>query len=311
MARLMLAAPIILGIALAGCAATPDSGAPDSTGSLSMLGAGAPKDPNAAVDYWGTAYAKNPHDEKAAIAYAHALKADGTKDKALSILQQASFYNPDSQLLAGEEGRLALDMGQQDFAEKLLTRANDPAKPDWRVLNALGTLQAQKNDRAGALGYFEKANQLAPNDPAVLNNLALSYALGGNAPRAEALLRRAVASGTDVARIRQNLALVLGVEGKYDEAQQVATTDLGADKAKANRDYLQKMVDATPVQLGKHAKPAGALPWQTAVDTTQPTGSPKPVDDGNTAWVVDVASNQPQPAGTPVWSTSVAKVATR
>lgn len=317
MARLKFAAPFILGLTLAGCATVPeDNGAPGATGSLMPMDA--PKDAAAAVDYWSTAYGKNPHNEQAAISYAHALKADGSKDKALGILEQASFYNPDSKLLAGEEGRLALDLGQQDLAEKLLARANDPAHPDWRVLNALGTLQAQKNDRAGAQGYFEKANRLAPNDPAVLNNLALSYALGGDAARAEALLRKAVASGTDVARIRQNLALVLGVEGKYDESQQVSAADLGADKARANRAYLEKMVDATPIQLGKRAKPAAAaapLPWQAAVDTPPPTGPAKPADDAGTAWVVDVAGNQPaQPtpaAGAQNWSTAVAKVASR
>jgi len=298
MARLVLAAPFIAGVLLAGCAALPDSG--DMTGSLSTMGAGVPKDAAAAREYWATAYARNPHDERAAIAFAHALKADGAKDKALSVLQQAAIYNSDSKLIAGEEGRMALDAGQASLAEKLLSRANDPSAPDWRILNALGTLEAQRNNRAGAQGYFEKASKLAPGQPNVLNNLALTYALGGDPAKAEALLRKAAATGGDVKKIRQNLALVLGVEGKTEEAQQLASADLGQDQAKSNRAYMEKMVASTPIALGKAAKL-----WKTALEATPAAPTTKPLDVPNDAWVVDVAS---APAD---WSTKVAKVAAK
>ena len=283
MLRLERFAPIILGALLAGCAGAPNGG--ETTGSLSALPAASPKDSAAAREYWATAYAKNPHDEKAVISFARALKADGAKDKALSVLQQGAIYNSDSLPIAGEEGRLALDMGQRDLAEKLLTRANDPAHPDWRIVNALGTLEAQRSNRAGALGYFEKANALAPNQPNVLNNLALAYALGGDPAKAETLLRKAAASGGDVKKIRQNLALVLGIEGKTGEAQQLAAADIGDDQAKANRDFMEKMVAATPLALGKPAKA-----WKLAVEPAPNPGSAKPLDVPASAWVVDVAS---------------------
>ena len=307
MARLMLAAPFVLGMgmALAGCASGPDA-ASDATGSLAPMSTGAPKDAAAARDYWATAYAKNPHDEHAVIAFARALKADGSKDKALSVLQQAAFYSPDSLPIASEEGRIALELGQNDLAGKLLTRVNDPAHPDWRVLNALGTLEAQRDNRAGALGYFEKANEISPNQPAVLNNLALAEVLGGDAARAEALLRKAAAAGGNVARIRQNLALVLGVEGKYDEAQQLVSADLGEDKAKANRAYLETMVAATPMALGKRTKIASSATWRTAVDAPRPASEGAPVDVPSSAWVVDVVSAPEAAAGS-----SATKLATK
>ena len=311
--RLGLAATLGLGALLAGCADMPSgqgllttSDGTEQTGSLSALDAGVPKNAAAARDYWATAYAKNPHDENAVISFARALKADGAKDKALSVLQQAAMYNADSRAIASEEGRLALDMGQSDLAGKLLNRAYDPANPDWRVLNALGTLEAQHSNRAGAQGYFERANQIAPHESSVLNNLALTYALGGDPTKAETLLRQAAAAGGEVGRIRQNLALVLGVEGKYEEAQQLAAADLGADKAKANRAYVEKMVEATPVPLGKRA--TGGL-WKTAVDTPAPS-SGKPLDIPASAWVIDVASAQPASA-LPAWSADVAKVAAK
>ena len=297
-----LAGTVALGLLLSGCAAAPEQSG--MTGSLSSLGAEAPKGAIAARDYWATAYAKNPHDEKAVISFAHALKADGSKDKALSVLQQAAIYNPDSKTIAAEEGRLALDMGQIDFAEKLLNRANDPVSPDWRILNALGTLQAQRNDRAGAQGYFERAARLQPNDPVVLNNLALCYALGGDPAKAEQMLRKAAAGGGNSQRIRQNLALVLGVEGKHDEAQQLASADLGKDQAEANRQYMQKMVAATPMPLGKRVKPVAETinsAWQTALEKPPQPIPGHPVDSGDHGWIVDVAkAPQAVPAPKPV-----------
>jgi len=293
MSKLGRVAPIVLGTLLTGCATAPGGQAlltmadgSEQTGSLSPVGGAVPKDAAAAREYWATAYAKNPHDLKAVVSFAHALKADGAKDKALSVLQQAAIYNPDSLVIASEEGRLALDMGQNDLAGKLLARANDSTNPDWRVLNALGTLEVTRNNRTGAQDYFQRAIQLAPNQPSVLNNLALLYALGGDPAKAETLLRKAAAAGGDVMRIRQNLALVLGVEGKYEEAQQLTASDLGADKAKSNRAYMEKMVAATPVKLGKQDL-VGA--WQTAVEGPTPTPS-KPNEFPTSAWVVDVAA---------------------
>ena len=286
MARLRLALPLMLSIALAGCASESaqslltSSAGSEPTGSLSSLGDKS-KSAGATRDDWASASAKNPRDVKAAIAYARSLKAEGEKAKAMSVLQQAAIYNPDSVAVTGEMGRLALDMGQTDLAGKLLNRANDAKNPDWRVVNALGALAAQTGDKAGAKRYFEQAAQLAPREPSVLNNLALAYALDGDPAKAEGLLRRAAAAGGDTAKVRQNLALVLGVQGKYDEAQMVAAPDLSKDKAAANRTFLQNMVASPPTAAGKPAKKIKAG-W-------------KPLQIPAQAWVTDTAPATPLP----------------
>ena len=282
--RARLAVPLMLAAMLGGCAGDTGEtqsllGGAEATGSLA--GGTAPKGAAAARDYWADALAKNPRDERAAVAFARALKAEGSKDKAMSALQQAAIYNPDSLAIASEQGRLALDMGQTDFAEKLLKRANDPAHPDWRVLNALGSLEAQRNNSKEAKDFFERASVLAPNEPSVLNNLALTYAIDGDPAKAEFLLRRAAAAGGDTAKMRQNLALVLGVQGKYDEAAALASNDLDKDKSDANRAYMQKMVASTPVVLGKPAKVAKM--------------TPKPIAVLASAWSTDVTPAAPEP----------------
>ena len=264
LARASLAPLLLMGLVLSGCASTAEE---TPTASIAAAPAGA----GAARDYWASAVMKNPRDEKAAIAYARALKAEGSKDKAFGLLQQAAMHNPDSRDLASEMGRLALEIGQPDLAEKLLLRANDPAKPDWRVLNALGTLRAQQEKKEDARSYFERAVALAPNEPSVLNNLALTYALDGDAAKAETMLRRAAASGGDVSKVRQNLALVLGVQGKVEEASSLASAGLDKDQAAANKAFLQKFAADTPVKLGKPLK-VPAASW--SADVAPMVGTP-------------------------------------
>ena len=66
------------------------------------------------------------------------------------------------------------------------------------------------------------ALKIAPGEPSVLTNLGLSYALTKELPLAEDALRQASASPRADARVRENLALVLALEGKFAEAETVS-----------------------------------------------------------------------------------------
>ncbi len=134
--------------------------------------------------------------------------------------------NPDNGEIAAELGRLALDMGRLDIAAQTLKVAEAQGVRDWKTLSAQGTLRAKQGQHAEAQQYYLAALQEQPDAVSVINNLALSYALDGKADKSEELLRKAVASGHDDKRVRQNLALVLGLQGKFEEARQVASVDM-------------------------------------------------------------------------------------
>jgi len=42
--------------------------------------------------------------------------------------------------------------------------------------------------------------------------------------------------------VRQNLALVVGLQGRFDEARSIASKDLPPDEVDANLAYLQQML---------------------------------------------------------------------
>jgi Flp pilus assembly protein TadD len=195
-----------------------------------------------ATEWWGQKYAANPRDLDAALSYARNLKAMGEKERALAVLQQASIFHGEDHKLAGEYGRLALDLDQVNVAATLLAAADDPINPDWRVISARGTVLAKQGKYSEAIPFYERALSLAHDQPSVLSNLALAHAMNGEPAKAELMLRQASAADPATPKIRQNLALVLGLQGKNLESKQVAEMDMPADKAAENADYLRRVV---------------------------------------------------------------------
>jgi len=226
---------------LGGCMRTGGSDMPELTATDPK---GDPQTNAAATAQWGAAYAKKPQDPKLALGYARALRATGSKDRAMQVLQAAFQANQVNGELAAEFGRLALDMGRIDIAKYTLQVAEAQGISDWKTLSAIGTLHAKAGEHSEAQRYFLAALKAQPDAISVTNNLALSYALDGKADKAEHLLRTAVASGSGDKRVRQNLALVLGVQGKLGEARKIASADLPEADAKANMAYLKSMLSA-------------------------------------------------------------------
>ena len=228
-----------LALSVAGCKTTGD----DVTGSI-----GSPRAPRTDADWreyakvWGARYHSNPADAKAAMAYAQALRATDQRAQAVAVLRQATMRNPNDMPLLGAYGRALADAGDYQDALNALSRAHTPDNPDWRVLNAQGAVLDQMGRHAEAQRYYSSALKIVPNEPSVLSNLGLSYAFEKHLKRAEATLRRAVAQPNARPKVRQNLALVVGLEGRFAEAEKIARADLPQDQAEANVAYLRQMI---------------------------------------------------------------------
>jgi Flp pilus assembly protein TadD len=203
-----------------------------------------------ATAYWGKKVAENPQDARAAVSYAKNLKAAGNKRDAMQVLQQAHSANPNDRELNSEYGRLALEHDQLTLAEKLLEHADNPAQPDWRVVSARGTVLAKQGKHGEAITMYERALEISPGQPSVMNNLAMTHAMTGQASKAEGLLRQASVKGDTDPRVQQNLALVLGLNGKHDEAKVMGADNLPPDTSSHNADVVRQMVQSSePVEI--------------------------------------------------------------
>ncbi len=228
-----------LALSLAACKTTGD----DITGSLGSNPHGMTEtDWRSALKVWGARYHANPGDADAAMGYARALRAIGERAQAVAVLEQSSIRNPENRPLLGAYGRALADAGEYGQALSVLTRAHTPDNPDWRVLNAQGAVLDQMGRHAEAQRHYSAALKIMPNEPDVLSNLGLSYALQKNLRQAEKTLRLAAAQRDANPKVRQNLALVVGLEGRFAEAERIASAELPPDQAAANVDYLRKML---------------------------------------------------------------------
>ncbi len=90
--------------------------------------------------------------------------------------------------------------------------------------------------------FYRDALKIAPGEPSVLTNMGLSLALAKQLPAAEQALRQAVASPRADARMRGDLALVLALEGRFDEAERVGLADLSPEAARANVETIRQMI---------------------------------------------------------------------
>jgi Flp pilus assembly protein TadD len=157
-------------------------------------------------------------------------------------LEQANLNNPGNRAILGAYGRALADTGSYKQAFDVLSRAHTPANPDWRILSIQGTALDNLGNHEEARRYYASALKIVPNEPSVLSNLGLSYVLTKELPKAEATLRRAYAQNGADARVRQNLGLAIGLQGRFAEAEAIVKADLPADEAEANVAYLKQML---------------------------------------------------------------------
>lgn len=231
----------VLALPMAGCKTT---GGDDVTGSI-----GSQREPRTdaewrrAADYWEPRYEANTADAEVAMRYAQALRATGRKTQAAAVLEQASIKNPHNRALLGEFGRALADVGKLQQALEVLGRAHTPDQPDWRILNAQGAVLDQLGRAPEARRHYAAALKIKPNDPSVLSNLGLSYALTKDLRRAESTLRQAAMQPGAEPRVRQNLALVVALQGRFDEAEQIVRADLPPAEAAAAVDELKQMIE--------------------------------------------------------------------
>jgi Flp pilus assembly protein TadD len=198
-------------------------------------------DPIAAAAYWGALSDSNPKDAKAAASYGDALRQIGSNDKAVGVLRDAANLYPEDPRILAAYGKTLAAMNQPQDALPYLEKAANLDSQNVQTLSATGVVQDQLGHPEQARLRYEAALKLAPGNAILLNNYGLSRACAGDLPKAEELLRRATAVPGATAQMRQNLALVLGLAGKFAEAGSVSRGDMPASDTETNMAYIRAL----------------------------------------------------------------------
>lgn len=136
--------------------------------------------------------------------------------RARQALRQSTLSAAASATLCNGLGRARMALGQTDAALADFDCTLQAEPDNVAALNAKGVLLDAAARHAEARALFARANQLAPADLRILNNLALSHLASQDNAEAIRLLRQAQAP--DQPALALNLALAYSLQGDQNAA---------------------------------------------------------------------------------------------
>lgn len=158
---------------------------------------------------------------KLVIAEAQLLRDAGRGQEALKLIEDALDSNKENTDLLYEHAMLAERLKLFDTMERSLREMIRVAPENQHAYNALGYSFADRNVRLQeAFDLIVKANELAPDDPYIMDSLGWVEFRLGRFEKAEATLRRAYGLKADP-EIAAHLGEVLWARGREDEAKQL------------------------------------------------------------------------------------------
>lgn len=225
----------VAAVALSACASNrAGMGAKDftTTGSIEL---------QQSLDSLAARYKKNPNDKATMIYYAAALRAVGQADQAVAVLETGAARTRDIDIKVAYAKALTT-AGRFDQGLNVIDSAINPASPDWNALSVKGAILDQSGRNAEARQLYKQALTVAPGEASLYANLGLSYAMTNELPEAESNLRQAVKMRGATSKIRQNLALIIGLQGRFDESRAMFAADLSPEEVELNMAYIRALL---------------------------------------------------------------------
>lgn len=192
--------------------------------------------------FWAGEYDTFPNDIEAAQRFAETLRKGGRADRAAAVAQEALQRFPQDRPLTLTYGLAQIAARNPQEALRPLASIASSDAHDWRVRSALGAALDQLGRYPEARQAYTEALAIQPNDPGVLTNMGVSHLMEGDPAAAEPILRQAMAQPNAPAEARQNLAVAVALQGRFDEAQQLERIDLPPATVAANMQYLRGLL---------------------------------------------------------------------
>lgn len=192
--------------------------------------------------FWAGEYQTFPNDLEAAQRFADALRRGGRADRAAQVAGEALGRFPEDRDLLMTYGLAQIGAARPHEALQPLALLAQADAQNWRARSALGAALDQLGRYPEARLAYEEALALAPENPGVLTNMGVSHILAGEPAEAEAVLRRASALAMAPVEARQNLAIAIALQGRFDEAEQLVRVDVPPAQAAANMSYLRGLL---------------------------------------------------------------------
>ncbi|MHA6689904.1 tetratricopeptide repeat protein [Devosia sp. A449] len=187
-------------------------------------------------------YKANPKDKRLAIHYAAALRAVGQSKQAASVLEISIGYLPGDVDISVAYAKALTADGRFEQSLQVLDNVIRPEAPDWNALLVKGATLDQVGRNGEARALYTQALVYAPGEASIEANMGLSYAMTNELPAAEQHLRRAVKMRGASSQIRQNLALIVGLQGRFEECRAMYAAELPPAQVESNMAYVRALL---------------------------------------------------------------------
>lgn len=174
------------------------------------------------------------------------LNRTGQFEESIKVLNAALGAYGDDTDLRYSRAMVSEKLGNIDQLEKDLAYIIDRDPENATALNALGYTLADRTARLDeALRLIEKARNIAPSDPAIIDSLGWVYYRMGRLQEALSLLQQAYEAFPDP-EVAAHLGEVLWILGKHDQAKEIWQQGL---QKKPNSQIIRDTLDRLKVQL--------------------------------------------------------------
>ncbi len=158
---------------------------------------------------------KDAEHVPALLALGTVFRHEGSYEEALTHLRRGSALQPDNPLLLTEMAQACEGLGQDAEAEAYYRQVITLTPRVAGAYNNLGFNLLLQEKYPEAVRVLEQGLSLAPDNRRLMNNLALAYALHGDARRALQLFEQSLGK----AAAYNNLGYLLMVQGFFKDAE--------------------------------------------------------------------------------------------
>lgn len=197
---------------------------------------------NSTLSELAAQYQRNPNDRATLLHYSSALRAAGQNDVAEQVMENAALkFRDDAAIQAGYAKALA-SAGKFEQALNVVDNTMRVERPDWVLINIKGAILDQMGRHGEARALYQQGLTISAGNPSILANFGLSYAMSNDLVTAEKYLRQANSQPRATAKVRHNLALVIGLQGRFSDARALYAQDMGATEVESNMAYIRALL---------------------------------------------------------------------
>jgi len=192
-----------------------------------------------ALNLFGQAMVADPALIDAQVAYARVLIRLGSSERGTAMLTALLSDHPDNDNVRAELAKAHIKRGDFKAAALFLRPILEKPSISAQHLDIAGMVAQVNGDPERARELFSQALDKSVGDPAILQNMALSFALEGNYASAVGLLQTAMDRSSGLVSGKVALATVYALSGQLEAAMHLARGSMELGKANERKMFYQ------------------------------------------------------------------------